>query len=695
MSGSKGKADSASLGSTFHTMVDRLVSQSTSGGATTDAVNDLITKFLAQEAAPVAAKAATVTTVSADSEPATATTEGTAATVATASTNGDRIVAIASRYLGTPYVWGGEDPSGFDCSGLIQYAYAEVGVDVPRVSRDQARAGVAIPNLDAAVPGDLVAFGTPVDHIGIYAGNGTMVVAPHTGDVVKVQRITREPVAIRRIVAADAPTPTPSTSAALGTLAEPPAAVADGGETSDPASKFRPLFKDAAGKYGVPASLLEAVAKQESRFDPTAVSPAGAQGLMQLMPATARALGVDAFDPAAAIDGAARLLSQHLRKFDSVPLALAAYNAGAGAVQRFNGIPPYRETQSYVAKIVADLANDAPVAIATNSATTTPAVSPTSVSSMADASLLQPFRTTPFLFNDARSRNAATPLSPAPTRRFDTLGRSNTGLFLDRLITPTPSPVSSLSTVSAVGTAPPSAPVASNPITTVASSTTPTASASGVAGVAAATPAAPAAPLKPIVGPGSEGWVMPTGKPESPAKGAWGPSTQTQVTSVGGEGTISWAASGLLGVASPADVTAFAPSATGPVAKGVLKILQNATPAQMISPEFRQTLNDVNRDALGLPNAPDVIPVQPPAPTAPPAAPALTTSGVPPAAPANSGAPAATSATTVTSALSTVPSLNANSLANSLAKPLTGANAVAPAVRTGSASLPPATPAAR
>ena len=616
LGGSKGKADMTSSASTFNTMVDRLVSQSTNGGATTDAVNDLLTKFLAQEAAPpVTVKAATVTTVSADGD------QGIEDTAATGSANGERIVAIASRYLGTPYVWGGEDPSGFDCSGLIQYAYAEVGVDLPRVSRDQARVGVAIPNLDAAVPGDLVAFGRPVDHIGIYAGNGTMVVAPHTGDVVKVQRITREPVAIRRIVAADALTPTPSTSAAM----------VDGGESSDPASKFRPLFKGAAEKYGVPASLLEAVAKQESQFDPTAVSPAGAQGLMQLMPATARALGVDAFNPAAAVDGAARLLSQHLRKFDSVPLALAAYNAGAGAVQRFNGIPPYRETQSYVAKIVADLADSAP-ASARASVTTTPAVFPTSTS----------------------------------------------GLFLDRLTMPIPSQVSSSATVPAVGTALPPAPVASNPITTATgSTTTPNPPASGVGGVPAATPAAP---LKPLVGPGSEGWVMPTGKPESPAKGAWGPSTQTQVTSVGGEGTISWAASGLLGVASPADVTAFAPSATGPVARGVLKILQNATPAQMISPEFRQTLNDVNRDALGLPNAPDVIPVQPPAPTT---------------APANSGTPDAPSATAVTSGASTAPSPNANSLANSLAKPLTGANAVAPAVRTGSASLAPANPAAK
>ena len=84
------------------------------------------------------------------------------------------------------------------------------------------------------------------------------------------------------------------------------------------------------------------------------MSPAGAQGIAQFMPATARGMGVsDPFDPAQAIPAAARLLSGHVRGFGSVPLALAAYNAGPGAVQRYGGIPPYPETQAYVARILA------------------------------------------------------------------------------------------------------------------------------------------------------------------------------------------------------------------------------------------------------------------------------------------------------------------------------------------------------
>jgi len=109
-------------------------------------------------------------------------------------------VDLAQQYLGVPYVWGGESPSGFDCSGLLQYVYGQLGVDLPRVAADQARAGQPVASLADAVPGDLVAFGEPVDHIGIYAGNGLMVVAPKTGDVVKVQEIYREPTAIRRVL---------------------------------------------------------------------------------------------------------------------------------------------------------------------------------------------------------------------------------------------------------------------------------------------------------------------------------------------------------------------------------------------------------------------------------------------------------------------------------------------------------------
>lgn len=112
-------------------------------------------------------------------------------------------------------------------------------------------------------------------------------------------------------------------------------------------------FRTAGATHGIQPSVLAAVAKTESAFDPTAVSHAGAQGLMQFMPATAADLGVDPFDPASAIDGAARYLSQNLRRFGSLELALAAYNAGPGAVQQYGGIPPFAETQAYVPKVLA------------------------------------------------------------------------------------------------------------------------------------------------------------------------------------------------------------------------------------------------------------------------------------------------------------------------------------------------------
>jgi hypothetical protein len=113
-----------------------------------------------------------------------------------------------------------------------------------------------------------------------------------------------------------------------------------------------------AARGGVPPILLAALLQAESGWSPTAVSPAGARGIAQFMPATARGMGlVDPFDPRQAIPAAARLLGGHLRAFGSVPLALAAYNAGPGAVRRYRGVPPYAETRAYVARILA-LAGD-------------------------------------------------------------------------------------------------------------------------------------------------------------------------------------------------------------------------------------------------------------------------------------------------------------------------------------------------
>lgn len=125
------------------------------------------------------------------------------------------------------------------------------------------------------------------------------------------------------------------------------------GKTRLDYATLRPFIQEASSETGLPEALIDAVIRTESGYRVQAVSRAGAQGLMQLMPNTARALGVDdPFDPRQNIFGGARYLRQLYDRFGSVELAVAAYNAGPGAVKKHDGVPPFKETRRYVATVI-------------------------------------------------------------------------------------------------------------------------------------------------------------------------------------------------------------------------------------------------------------------------------------------------------------------------------------------------------
>ncbi len=137
---------------------------------------------------------------------------------------------------------------------------------------------------------------------------------------------------------APAPVPTPAASVVTPSV---------------PRTNPETLLRDAAVRYALPAEFVESVAKVESALKTNAVSPKGAVGVMQLMPDTARALAADPNDPEQNIDAGTRLLRELLIKYDNdVVKALAAYNAGSDAVDHYQGLPPYPETQSYVDKVI-------------------------------------------------------------------------------------------------------------------------------------------------------------------------------------------------------------------------------------------------------------------------------------------------------------------------------------------------------
>jgi hypothetical protein len=297
-----------------------------------------------------------------------ATSATSSARTGQTSVDGQAVVDDARKYLGIPYVWGGTDPAkGLDCSGLVQRVYQDLGYDLPRVSADQARSGRAVASLADAQPGDLLAWDNSsrnngADHVAIYIGGGKMIEAARPGTNVRISDVYGTPI-IRRILpdqaaaagtsATSANSATPATSATSGSVNGWNAITGTAFRSTTPSVPYGDLFAAASQKYGVPAALLSAVAKQESGYDASAVSPAGAQGLMQLMPGTAKRLGVsNPLDPAQAVDGAARMLRDLTRRFGSTELALAAYNAGPGAVLKYNGIPPYPETQRYVRDVM-------------------------------------------------------------------------------------------------------------------------------------------------------------------------------------------------------------------------------------------------------------------------------------------------------------------------------------------------------
>lgn len=259
---------------------------------------------------------------------------------------GGQAVQIASQYIGTPYVWGGTTPNGFDCSGLMQYVYKQMGIDLSRTTYTQVNEGIPVAK-ENLQQGDLVFFkdnSGDIHHVGMYAGNGNVLHAPQTGDVVKISPLDAFPdyYTSRRIIQPIKNSNTTSKPINVGGRKE-----------------LLPYIQEASKTYGVSESLISAVIEAESGFNQGVTSEAGAIGLMQLMPNTASGLGVNPYNAKENVMGGTKLLSQLLKKYNgNIELTLAGYNAGEGNVEKYGGVPPFDETQKYIKKIQGILSNN-------------------------------------------------------------------------------------------------------------------------------------------------------------------------------------------------------------------------------------------------------------------------------------------------------------------------------------------------
>lgn len=210
------KAEETSTGDDFASVLQRALNpeNTTKATTTTDSLNASLTAALSPAKATKTASSAPVEAVK--EAPKVQTSPSTSKTGAT----GDDVVSEAKKYLGIPYVWGGTSTKGFDCSGLVQHVMRDLGVEMPRVARDQAKKGEVVPSLAQAKPGDLLGMRNGT-HIAIYLGDNKILHAPQPGSNVSIRSLMRSDDidTIRRVLPAESnAAPAPSIAGARAAL---------------------------------------------------------------------------------------------------------------------------------------------------------------------------------------------------------------------------------------------------------------------------------------------------------------------------------------------------------------------------------------------------------------------------------------------------------------------------------------------